>query len=119
MRSLDLNDMRRMAVLNSGTGDRMGEISDIVVQPTEGRLLGIILKTSDGEESILPLASMRIGENAVMAETDAPLEVRSSSVTLEQGVAAAGRLVGANVVTDDGRLLGKINDVIVLPELGL
>lgn len=119
MRTLDLGEIRKMSVLDAGSGERIGEIVDIVVEPTEGRLLGILLRTSEGEEAVLPLASVRIGENAIMAATGAALELRATSAVLKQGVLGAGVLAGANVVTEDGRLLGTVKDVHVLPELGL
>jgi uncharacterized protein YrrD len=119
MRTLDLGEIRKMSVLDAGSGDRVGEIVDIVVEPTEGRLLGLLIRNGQGEEAVLDIASIRIGENAVMAATGAPLEVRASSAVLRGGVLGAGLLVGANVVTEEGTLLGKLSDVHVLPELGL
>lgn len=119
MRTLDLGEIRKMSVLDAGSGERIGEIVDVVVHPTEGRLLGIVLKGLGGEEAVLSVDSVRIGENAVMAASGAQLEVRASSAVLRGGVTAAGTLVGANVVTEDGKLLGKVNDVHVLPEHSL
>lgn len=119
MRTLDLDEMRKMSVLDSGNGNKIGVVADVVVHPTDGRLLGLIIRTDDGEESVMSLAAFRIGDNAVMAEPNALLEVRSSSELLNEGAAAEGELVGANIVTDDGKLLGKVSDVIILPELSL
>lgn len=118
MRSLDLGEMRKMAVLDAGSGDRLGDIADIVVHPTDGRLLGVILESDGEHQSILSVESLRIGENAVMAAAGATMEARSSSAVLAGGVAAKD-LTGANVVTEDGRLLGTISDVVVLPEHAL
>ncbi|MBC8144674.1 MAG: PRC-barrel domain-containing protein [bacterium] len=119
MRLLDLGEIRQLSVLDSGTGDRLGSINDIVVHPTDGRLLGLIIRALDGEDSVIPLSAFRIGDNAVMAQPDPPLELLGSSELLKDGAFAAGALVGVNIVTEDGRLLGKIKDVIVLPELSI
>jgi sporulation protein YlmC with PRC-barrel domain len=119
MRTIDLGEIRKMSVLDAGSGERIGELVDIVVEPTEGRLLGVVIRTGDGEEAVLSLESVRIGENAVMVSSGAPLETRASSGALRAGVLGGGLLSGANVVTEDGRLLGKIKDIEILPELGL
>ena len=119
MRTLDLAELRRISVIDAGTGERIGDITDAIVHPLEGRFLGILVRGADGEESVLPVDALRIGENAVMATTNPPLQVRASSTVLHDGRLAAGHLVGTNVVTDDGRLIGKVNDVHVLPELNL
>jgi sporulation protein YlmC with PRC-barrel domain len=119
MRTLDLGHLRKMSVLDAGSGEKVGEVLDAVVHPTEGRLVGIVVRLNSGEDAVLPVGSLRIGDNAVMATAGAPLEVRASSTVLRDGVLAAGRLVGANVVTEDGRLLGKVNDVEFIPDLGL
>jgi sporulation protein YlmC with PRC-barrel domain len=119
MRTLDLGDLRKMTILDSGSGERMGEIRDAIVHPTQGRLIGVIVKLASGEEAVLPVESLRIGDNAVMATAGAQLEVLSSSPSMRDGVPASTRLVGTNVVTEDGRLLGKVSNIEFLPDLGL
>jgi sporulation protein YlmC with PRC-barrel domain len=119
MRILDLGELRKMSVLDAGSGDKVGDVIDAIVHPTEGRLVGALVRLANGEEAVLPVDSLRIGDNAVMAIAGAPFELRTSSSVLRDGVLAGGTLVGANVVTEDGRLLGKVSDVEIMPELGL
>jgi sporulation protein YlmC with PRC-barrel domain len=62
-------DLRGMSVLKSDDGVKMGEVSDAVIHPDEGKMLGIIVRTPRGEERILLSSSffIGIGVNAVMA----------------------------------------------------
>jgi sporulation protein YlmC with PRC-barrel domain len=105
-------DLRGMSVLKADDGVKMGEVSDAVIHPDEGKMLGIIVRTPRGEERIL-LSSyffIGIGVNAVMADAKARFEEISSD-RLKRCVPALGAIVGTNLVTEKGRLIGRVNAV--------
>src|SRR5512133_1350736 len=119
LRILDVDEIRHMSVIDAGSGDKVGGVADVIVEPTGGRFIGIIVDSTDGDDSVLGLDAFRIGANAIMAAPGASRESRASSELMRRGVPAASKLVGVNVITEDGHLLGKISEVHVIVEQNL
>jgi sporulation protein YlmC with PRC-barrel domain len=104
-------ELKGMTVLRSDTGDKMGEVSDAIVHPTEGRVMGLIVRTDEGQERALATRDFLIGKDAVMATAGASFVEAASGDRPEGGVPAIGEVVGTNVVTDEGRFLGRVSEV--------
>jgi sporulation protein YlmC with PRC-barrel domain len=106
------NGLRGMSVINSATGEKLGEAEDVFVHPTQGRVLGISLRAADGQARALSARDFFIGPNAVMTTGEARLELADQGGALVDGV--SGReLAGTNVVSADGRLIGRVSDVYI------
>ena len=105
-----LKELRGRAVLNSGTGEKLGEVEDGWIQPTQGRLLGLVIKDGGGQLHSLPVQEFLIGRDAVMTGRQVHFTGPGADETLRDAVPAQ-QLKGANVVTSDGRLLGHVNDI--------
>ena len=104
-------ELKGMTVLRSDTGDKMGEVSDVIVHPVEGKVMGLIVRTDQGQERALATRDFFIGKDAVMAEAGARFIEEGAEDRLEGGVPAMGEIVGTNVVTDEGKLLGRVSEV--------
>ncbi len=116
-RTLDVaSELKGMPVLALNTSEKLGEVVDAIVHPTEGKLLGIALRTPEGEERALALGDFQIGMDAVTAEESALCDPETFFGTLEGGNYVCREIVGASVVTDDGNLLGRVIDVYVWAE---
>src|SRR5262245_62818624 len=64
-------DFRGMALLAADTGAKLGEIRDAIIHPTEGRVMGALVRTVDGDEQRIRRSDIIIGEDAVMTSGEA------------------------------------------------
>ncbi|MGH9831423.1 MAG: PRC-barrel domain-containing protein [Blastocatellia bacterium] len=111
IRMLDVaKDFKGMAVLASDTGAKLGEARDVIIHPTEGRLLGVVVRAAEGGERSLSASSFIIGQDAVMVTTTAFRRADERSNELAGGVRAIEDLIGSKVVTEDGTLLGRVSE---------
>ncbi len=98
-------------VLAAGTMRRLGEVADAVIHPTEGRLLGLALKTDAGVEHILPAHQLSVRhDHAIVSSGDADAAPGDAAVPPE-GAFALREIVGASVITEAGELIGRVSDV--------
>ncbi|HEY9434433.1 MAG TPA: PRC-barrel domain-containing protein, partial [Blastocatellia bacterium] len=54
-------DLRGMSLLAVDTGAKLGEIRDAIIQPTEGRVMGVVVRTPDDDELRLRIGDIIIG----------------------------------------------------------
>ena len=108
-------ELHGMTVLNAGSGEKLGEVTDALIHATQGRMIGIALRTPEGEMRALATRDFFIGVDAVMAAIEARFETLGQSEALTGGV-PAHELVGANIVTEDGKLLGRVSEVYISTE---
>jgi sporulation protein YlmC with PRC-barrel domain len=113
-RTLNVGDIRGKPVLASDTAEKLGEVADVLLHLGEGRVLGILIRRSSGELGVLETRDFIIGHDAIMASPGAASRTFEGS-TAEQGMPAQ-RLVGAAVVTDEGRALGRVSEVHISAE---
>lgn len=102
-----------MTVLSKVSGNKLGEVADLFIDPMKGVLMGLTIKNSKGDLGGLDYNDVSsFGEDAVMANADdkiVPLEdnwVKTHSH-------AKKHLMGINVVTESGNLIGKVADIYV------
>ncbi len=115
-KTLRIEEFQGMAVLDSETGAKLGEVADVIVHPTEGRVLGITIKDTGGDVMALGVHEILIGADAVMAQGAATLEKWMPGTNVAETALASGEVIGTNIVTEDGRLIGKVNDVYISTE---
>jgi uncharacterized protein YrrD len=106
-------DLRGMSLLAVDTGEKLGEIRDAIIQPIEGRLAGLLVRTLDNGELRLGINDANIGPDAVMTAVGSFEYAGDRAGQMAGGVRALGDLVDSNVVTEDGDLLGRISEVYV------
>jgi uncharacterized protein YrrD len=105
-------ELKGMPVLRVDTGSKLGEVSDTIIHPVKGEILGIVVRSIEASEQILLTSSFFIGVDAIMADGKADYEDIPSD-NPGRGVTALGRLVNTNLVTEAGRLVGRISEVYV------
>jgi uncharacterized protein YrrD len=106
-------DLRGMSLIAVDTGAKLGEIRDAIIQPTEGRVTGVVVRTPDDDELRLRISDVIIGPDAVMTSWESFAYAGDRAGEVAGGVRALEEMVGSKVVTEDGDLLGRISDVYV------
>lgn len=107
------DDLIGMPVLSRETGNKLGEVFDLYINPIEGVLKGVTIQAPNGKIGGIDYKDIfSFGEDAVMANADA------SVVPLEKGWVedhshAKKHLLGTNVITEGGKLLGQIGAIYV------
>ena len=101
-----------MTVLSLTTGNKLGRVLDLLIDPINGVLLGVTLTLADG--GVAGLAHGEIysfGRDAVMVRDD------HSTAPLDAGILVAGqpasKLIGTKIITESGDMLGQITNVFV------
>ena len=107
------DDLIGMPVLSRETGNKLGEVYDLYIDPIEGLLKGVTIEAPNGKIGGIDYKDIfSFGEDAVMANAD------RSVVPLEKGWVenhshAKKHLLGTNVITEGGKLLGQIGNIYV------
>ena len=102
-----INTWIGMPVLSLATGNKLGFVTQVLIDPLSGVLAGVALD----RDSLAYDQIYSFGRDAIMAVSDLavqPLE--------ESGLADgrnAKRLIGARVVTETGEVLGTISNVLI------
>lgn len=102
-----------MPVLSRATGNKLGSVRDVCVDPVNGLLLGLAITAADGNPAILAYDDIYcFGRDAIMAETDDAARPQNNdpNANLPQ---AREHLVGTKVISESGKLLGQIANVFV------
>ncbi|MCG3159576.1 MAG: hypothetical protein JMDDDDMK_00570 [Acidobacteria bacterium] len=106
-------DFRGMVLLAADTGEKLGEVRDALIQPTEGRVIGIVVRSQGADDLRLRTNDFFIGQDAVMTSRESFEHAGDHAREMAGGIRAVDEMVGANVVTEDGRLLGRISEVYI------
>jgi uncharacterized protein YrrD len=99
-----------MPIISLSTGNKLGQVSHVRIDPIDGRLSGLAVKEGENAE----LSYDRIysfGRDAVMAVSDD--SVTNYATVPDLTVRRADDLIGAKVVLESGEMLGEIADVLV------
>lgn len=112
-----------LPVRNAETAWKVGTVADLVIDPTQGIVDGLLLMTSEQDEVFLP-----VREGVVFKETfllnrssiprdppTLPKEGVPGNGDLPERLYASKDLLGASVVTEQGQLLGNISEVCFDP----
>jgi sporulation protein YlmC with PRC-barrel domain len=102
-------------VLDAETAWKKGVVTDVVINPVEGTVVALLFRAPSGEELALALDGFFInGEATAVIEIGEPMtDPDVLKQAMENGARAEGELVGSDVVTKDGRLLGRVTEVLL------
>jgi uncharacterized protein YrrD len=106
-------DLRGMSLLAVDTGEKLGQIRDAIIQPVEGRVVGLVVRTLSNDEMRLRINDATIGPDAVMTSLESFEYAGERVRELAGGVRVIDEMVGSNVVTENGDLLGRISEVYI------
>ena len=98
-------------VLSRLTANEIGHVYDLLVDPAEGELSGLVVQLPD--ESLRLVDSQDVsgfGPDAVMIDSEESAVLLTSS-PLKGLPGVKGELLGAKVITDTGKVLGQVAKV--------
>lgn len=100
-----------LPVLEPDTGQPNGHVTELIVHPTKGKLLGLICKTTAGlEQSIASTAAHFFQQpGAVWLARNALPKTLAQPRALAGGVAIGKHLLGVSVVSEEGAFLGLVS----------
>lgn len=112
------SQLQGLPVILSGSGHKLGQVSDAIVHPTEGSLMGLVVATSRGAERLLLAEDFHIfvETGAVIVAEDAHLNLDKINAAIRDGVRVCRNLIGAEAITKSGKLLGRVIEVYVIDE---
>ncbi|MBS1795135.1 MAG: PRC-barrel domain-containing protein [Acidobacteria bacterium] len=102
-----------MPVLSRTSGDRLGEVYDLYIDPAQGLLMGVTIKAPNGKFGGVDYRQIySFGSDAVMITDEGQIAVLDEA-WVEHHPHAKKHLVGTNVLTESGNHLGRIADLFV------
>ena len=99
------------AILSLESGNKLGRVLDVLVDPVNGLLLGLDLEHEGGILELPYEKIYSIGKDAVMVVSDD--SVAAATGADERRIRRARDLLGTQVVMESGEILGEIADVFV------
>ncbi|MEP6703526.1 MAG: hypothetical protein ABJB34_01855 [Acidobacteriota bacterium] len=101
-----------MTVVSLATGNKLGQILDLFIDPINGVLLGVTLVLADGSRAGLAQEEIySFGKDAVMVQSE------QSVKPVDNGEMAGGqqasKLIGTKIITESGDVLGHITNIFV------
>ncbi len=111
----DIGNIIGRAVLAVDSGNKLGHVHDLIVDPLKGQLAGLSIQRLDESYALVDNHEIHgIGPDAVMVDHDESLvsPEESSIKTLPQ---AKNELIGVKVITEGGQLMGKIANLFMHP----
>lgn len=108
-------------VIDVRNGTKLGQVTETIVSPDDGRLLGFVIKQGgmlSREEAVVEIDDVRsIGADAVTVEGDEIVHRPEASQPAFQEARGGDRtLVGRKVVSQGGSLLGTVADIVLNEE---
>lgn len=111
------SDLRGLAVIDSGSGTKLGALDELIVSPDDGEVLAIVLGGGmfGGGKSYVEMTDVRaIGSDAITVEGDGVVKTEEAiSERIRQALGSPSKLVGNKVVTRDGTFLGTVHDFFI------
>lgn len=109
-------DIVGLPVISINEGQELGKVKDLVINPTGGSVAALII--DDGKwyfgAKLLPFSAVSgIGEYAVTVDSSNQIVNVNNAPDLEQLLIADIKVIGAKVLTKDGFIQGKVNEIMV------
>jgi uncharacterized protein YrrD len=114
-------DILKRPVIARDTGEKVGQVDDLVIDRSGTRVLGIVAagKMIFGSEKVVPWAAVRsVGLDSVVIESKSSVVKGSQAPEIAEVLKEGYILLGNRVLTTGGRELGKVENVFFDPETG-
>lgn len=114
-------ELAGLAVIDVRDGKKLGTVSETVVSPDDGRLLGFVLKSGgmlSREESAVEIDDVRsVGADAITVEGEEIIHRPEATQPNFQEARTGDRtLIGRKIVTQGGTVLGQVADLVINEE---
>lgn len=112
------SDLNGLPVVSIDEGDALADVKDVVYSPGRGVLLGFTLNKrgffSGPMKAVLAYGDVAaIGRDAVMVNASSAVEQGGESLAAVVDDSAGRNVIGNDVLTDGGKRLGTVVDVII------
>lgn len=110
-----LSEMIGKTVVSVDSGEKLGTISDGLLEPVEARLVGLVIGHGMlGREHVLPLEDVQtVGRDTVLAKSNEHLIDPRDWKAREVDATRTSTLRGRPVVSGAGERLGEVSDLLV------
>jgi uncharacterized protein YrrD len=111
--------IRGLPVVTIDGGEDVAEVRDLIYNPEAGRVVGLTLNKrgflSGRRREVLPAEQIHaIGSDAVMVDDENSLMLPDAAPDEVTGAPSQRDVTGNEVLTEQGKSLGKVKDVVVL-----
>jgi uncharacterized protein YrrD len=108
------------AIVSAATGRKLGAVADLLLDESRQCVLGLVVRTGwmAAEHVLLYDDVQTIGPDVVIAKSAGELVDRRRWRERAAPAARASRFKGRRVVTDGGRILGTVSEVIIDEQTG-
>jgi uncharacterized protein YrrD len=101
------------SVLSLESANKLGHVNDLTVDPLKGQLVGLLVKKTDESQALVDERDIHsIGPDAVMISRDEAL-IPPDRSALKSLPLAQSNLIGVNVITEAGEVLGQIAKIYI------
>jgi len=110
---IEIDKIIGMSVMSRTTGNKLGDVYDLYVDPAQGILRGITIKAPNGKLGGIDYGNIySFGKDAVMANDESHITLLSDE-WVEQHPHAKKHLIGTKVLTEGGNDLGEIGNLYI------
>jgi uncharacterized protein YrrD len=110
---IEIDKIIGMPVMSRTTGNKLGEVYDLYIDPAQGILMGITVKAPNGKFGGIDYRNVySFGKDAVMINDENHVTLLTEE-WIDQHPHAKKHLIGTNVLTEGGSHLGEIGNVLV------
>jgi len=100
-------------ILSRATGNKLGKVTDLIVDPIKGVLLGLAVQTTEGHMRVLDYHEIfSFGKDAVMVNADHSITPLEDSPLVGPPLAKKD-LSRAQIITEGGNLLGHVSNIFL------
>lgn len=119
MNGRDASEFMSMPIFATAEGKEVGKVKDILFDPSQQSLLGLMVTTNGKGDALMFLQRQfirGIGKDAITVESVSSLQPFATQVRANEVVESGICLPGKNVITEGGDALGKVDKVMVAPD---
>jgi sporulation protein YlmC with PRC-barrel domain len=113
-----VSQLKKMPVVLPETGETVGQISDLIIHPTEGTVLGLTVQSTESVTWAVAVNDFFIfNRNNVVVVLESALSSQTDALEkMAGGISVFREAIGARIVTDKGKYLGYVGDVLLTEE---
>lgn len=110
---IEIDKIIGMPVLSRQTGNNVGKVYDLYIDPKNGVLRGVTIQAPNSKLGGIDFQDVySFGQDAVMVDNDQRIVVLEEG-WIENHPHARKHLIGTNVISDSGKHLGQIGNVYI------
>ncbi|MCA1557501.1 MAG: PRC-barrel domain-containing protein [Acidobacteria bacterium] len=101
------------AVLSRASANKLGQVHDLIIEPVNGSLAGVAVNMADGKLHYAEASEIySIGPDAIMVNSDRSA-IPSEGSPVKGSPLAMNKLVGVEVMTEGGKVLGQVANIFM------